>query len=130
MALPYLQLLSTATVSVLTLAAGLPAFAAADAGRGAALYASKCGGCHALDENRYGPAHRGVFGRKAGRARGYAYSSALSSSTIVWREDTLDRWLADPEKLIPGQRMSVSVPSEDDRRDIIAYLRARARTQE
>jgi cytochrome c len=119
------------SLSILILAArSLPAWSAADAARGATLYASKCGGCHALDENRYGPAHRGVFGRKAGSAPGYAYSEALSTSTIVWREDTLDRWLADPEKLIPGQRMSVSVPGEDDRRDLIAYLRARARKQE
>lgn len=130
MALPHRRLLSRAAVSIVILAAGLPAWSAADAARGATLYASRCGGCHALDENRYGPAHRGVFGRKAGRAPGYAYSEALSSSSIVWREDTLDRWLADPEKLIPGQKMSVSVPSEDDRRDLIAYLRARARTQE
>ncbi len=117
-------------ISIFTLAAGLPAWSAADAARGATLYASKCSGCHALDENRYGPAHRGVFGRKAGSAPGYEYSEALSSSKIVWLEDTLDRWLSDPEKLIPGQKMSVSVPSEDDRRDLIAYLRARARKQE
>jgi cytochrome c len=130
MALPHRRLISAATASILMLPAALPAWSAADATRGATLYASKCGGCHALDENRYGPAHRGVFGRKAGSAPGYAYSAALSSSTIVWLEDTLDRWLADPEKLIPGQRMSVSVPSEDDRRDLIAYLRARARKQE
>jgi len=127
---PHRRLLSAATVSLVTLVAALPAWSGADAGRGANLYQSKCGGCHALDENRYGPAHRGVFGRKAGSAPGYAYSQALSSSSIVWREDTLDRWLSDPEKLVPGQKMSVSVASEEDRRDIIAYLRSRARTQE
>jgi cytochrome c len=130
MSLPHRRLSSPAIASIVMLAAALPAWSAADAARGAVLYQSKCGGCHALDENRYGPAHRGVFGRKAGSAPGYAYSEALSSSSIVWREDTLDRWLADPEKLIPGQRMSISVASEDDRRDLIAYLRARARKQE
>ena len=100
---------------------------AADAARGAGLYESKCGGCHALDENRYGPAHRGVFGRKAGSAPGYAYSEALSTSSIVWREDTLDRWLSDPEKLIPGQKMNVSVAAAQDRLDLIAYLQAQSR---
>jgi len=79
---------------------------AADAARGAALYESKCGGCHALDENRYGPAHRGVFGRKAGSAAG---------------------WLSDPEKLIPGQKMNVSVAAAQDRLDLIAYLQAQSR---
>ncbi|HWM45095.1 MAG TPA: c-type cytochrome, partial [Burkholderiales bacterium] len=39
---------------------------AADAGRGKQLYESRCVGCHSIDENRVGPAHRGVFGRKAG----------------------------------------------------------------
>jgi len=130
MAVPPRRPLSIVIASILILPAGLPAWSAADAARGSTLYASKCSGCHALDENRFGPAHRGVFGRKAGSAPGYAYSEALSSSKIVWLEDTLDRWLADPEKLIPGQKMSVSVPSEDDRRDLIAYLRARARKQE
>ena len=100
---------------------------AADAARGAALYESKCGGCHALDENRYGPAHRGVFGRKAGSAAGYAYSSAVAASGVVWSAETLDRWLSDPEKLIPGQKMNVSVASAQDRLDLIAYLQAQSR---
>ena len=108
-------------------AAFLSGAKAADPARGASLYESKCGGCHALDENRYGPAHRGVFGRKAGSAPGYAYSEALSTSSIVWREGTLDRWLPDPEKLIPGQKMNVSVAAAQDRADLIAYLQAQSR---
>jgi len=85
------------------------------------------GGCHALDENRYGPAHRGVFGRKAGSAAGYAYSSAVAASGVVWSAETLDRWLSDPEKLIPGQKMNVSVAAAQDRLDLIAYLQAQSR---
>jgi cytochrome c len=108
-------------------AAFLSTAKAADAARGAALYESKCGGCHALDENRYGPAHRGVFGRKAGSAPGYAYSSAVAASGVVWSAETLDRWLSDPEKLIPGQKMNVSVAAAQDRLDLIAYLQAQSR---
>jgi len=108
-------------------AAFLSTAKAADAVRGAALYESKCGGCHALDENRYGPAHRGVFGRKAGSAAGYAYSSAVAASGVVWSAETLDRWLSDPEKLIPGQKMNVSVAAAQDRLDLIAYLQAQSR---
>jgi len=108
-------------------AAFLSTAKAADSARGAVLYESKCGGCHALDENRYGPAHRGVFGRKAGSAAGYAYSSAVASSGVVWSAETLERWLSDPEKLIPGQKMNVSVPSQQDRLDLIAYLQAQSR---
>ena len=36
--------------------------------RGKKLYESRCIGCHSIDENRAGPAHKGVFGRKAGSA--------------------------------------------------------------
>src|SRR5258708_555102 len=108
-------------------AASLQAASAGDAARGANAYGTLCAGCHAVDENRVGPAHRGVFGRKAGSAPGYGYSSALASSSIVWSEETLDRWLANPEKLIPGQRMSISVAKEADRQDLIAYLKSVSR---
>ena len=68
-----------------------------------------------------------MFGRKAGSARDYDYSEALASSKVVWSEETLDRWLSGPEKFIPGQKMSISVASEADRRDVIAYLKAQSR---
>jgi len=116
-----------AVVSVMVAAASLPAHSAGDAARGATVYESLCAGCHALDENRVGPAHRGVFGRKAGSAPDYDYSEALASSKVVWSEETLERWLSGPEKFIPGQKMSISVASEADRRDVIAYLKAQSR---
>jgi cytochrome c len=97
---------------------------AADAGRGKQLYESRCIGCHSIDENRVGPAHRGVFGRKAGSAEGYDYSPALKSSRLVWGEKTLDRWLTNPEATIPGQKMGFSAPSANDRADLIDYLRS------
>lgn len=109
------------------LAAAPPAQAAGDAARGEQLYLSRCGACHSLDENRAGPAHRGVFGRKAGAAGGYAYSPALKASGIVWNERNLDRWLADPEKLVHGQKMGFSVPGRRDRDDLIAYLKKASR---
>jgi cytochrome c len=116
-----------AVVSMMVAAASLPARSAGDAARGASVYESLCAGCHALDENRVGPAHRGVFGRKAGSAPDYDYSEALASSKVVWSEETLERWLSGPEKFIPGQKMSISVASEADRRDVIAYLKAQSR---
>lgn len=97
--------------------------AAGDAAAGLALYQSRCTACHSLDHNGIGPAHRGVFGRSAARAPGFDYSDALKASRLVWNEETLDRWLADPEKLVPGQRMGVSVPDAKERSDLIAYLK-------
>lgn len=98
--------------------------AAGDAVQGARLYQERCGGCHAVDAHRVGPSHRNVFGRKAGAAPAYDYSPALRDSAISWDEATLDGWLADPERLIPGQRMGYAVSSPGDRRDLIAYLRS------
>src|SRR5262245_62277938 len=95
----------------------------ADAERGSMLYDSRCIGCHSLDANRVGPAHRGVFGRKAGAATDYDHSPALRNARLVWDARTLDRWLADPEQLVPGQRMGYSVSEAPDRADLIAYLR-------
>jgi cytochrome c len=97
---------------------------AADTTRGQELYEARCGGCHSLDHDRIGPRHRGLIGRKAGAVAGFEYSPALRASRIVWSAATLDAWLADPERLVPGQRMSYSVPEAADRAALIAFLKA------
>ena len=74
---------------------------AGNAQRGATLYQDKCTGCHSIDSNRVGPAHRGVFGRKAGLAPGFAYSPGLKKSKIIWNDATLDRGLTNPQATIP-----------------------------
>ena len=94
-----------------------------DAARGAQLYEARCGGCHGADANRVGPAHRGVFGRRAGAVPGFDYSPALRASRLIWDARTLDAWLADPEATIPGQAMGYRVGDARDRADLIAYLR-------
>ena len=83
----------------------LPAIAA-DSVRGRELYEARCGACHSIDADRVGPRHFGVVGRRAGSVTTYDYSPALRVSTIVWTSTTLDRWLAEPESVIPGQRMT------------------------
>lgn len=109
---------------IAALAAAAPARAAiGDAQRGADVYDARCGACHSLDANRVGPAHRGVFGRKAGSAPGFAYSSPLKRSKIVWSEATLDPWLADPQKTIKGARMAYRLGDAQERADVIAYLK-------
>lgn len=99
------------------------AASAGDAAHGQVLYKTMCMSCHSIDYNGVGPAHKGVFGRKAGSAANYSYSPAVKASAIVWNEKTLDRWLANPEKLIPGQKMGYMVPDAKERADLIAYLR-------
>src|SRR6185295_20109550 len=81
---------------------------AADAVRGQQLYESRCGACHSIDENRAGPAHKGVYGRKAGLAKGFDYSSAVKASKIIWNATFFFNEPATTEKLIPGQKMGFS----------------------
>ena len=118
---PY-RLLGAACVALFA----FPALAAGDVAAGLALYQTRCAACHSLDYNGVGPAHRGVFGRQAAQAPGFAYSDALKASHLVWDEASLDRWLADPEKFAPGQRMGISVPEAAARRDLITYLKQAA----
>ncbi len=94
---------------------------AGDPAKGQSLYQA-CTGCHSLDENDVGPRHRGVVGRKAGAVPGYAYSAALRGSGIVWTPANLDRWLTNPQKLVPGAKMYFSIANPKQRADIIAYL--------
>lgn len=107
----------------LALAAQAAPAATGDADLGRNLYQSRCAACHSLDYNGVGPAHRGLWGRLSGQAPGFAYSDALRNARQTWNEDTLNRWLADPEKFAPGQRMGVNVPDAQDRAHLIAYLK-------
>ena len=68
-----------------------------------------------------------VLGRKSGAAPDYNYSAALRETAVRWSADTLDRWLAEPRKFIPGARMPVRVLDPATRRDIIAYLKSQER---
>ena len=102
-------------------AAGAPETASGDPARGKTLYQA-CMACHSIDEDDVGPRHRGVVGRVAGTVPGYAYSPALKDSHIVWDQDTLDRWLTNPQALVPGAKMFFAMPNARDRADVIAYL--------
>jgi cytochrome c len=102
--------------------AAVQARAGGDAAAGQRLYEQRCTACHSPDANRIGPMHRGVFGRKAGSVPGFEYSAAVKGSGLVWNERTLDAWLTDPQRLVPGQAMFFSVAEAKDRADIIAYL--------
>ncbi|WP_373489384.1 cytochrome c family protein [Blastomonas sp.] len=94
-----------------------------DATRGAAIYESNCIGCHSLDSNRVGPAHRGVFGRKAGSAPGFAYSTGLKKAKFAWDAARLDAWLTNPQAYVKGAKMGFRLSDAQRRADVIAYLK-------
>jgi len=96
---------------------------AGDAVHGEEIYNSRCVACHSPDANRVGPKHRGVVGRTAGSLPDFNYSKAVKNSGVVWDDQTLDKWLTNPQAFIPGQRMNFKVADPADRADLIAYLR-------
>ena len=79
-----------------------------DAAKGARAI-KPCLACHALQEGRQmtGPSLHAIMGRKAGGLAGFErYSAAIKGSPVVWTADTLNDWLANPQALIPGNRMA------------------------
>ncbi len=94
-----------------------------DAVHGKAVFEKRCTGCHAMDADREGPRLAGVYGRKAGSVPGFTYSAGLKNSGITWTDETLERWLSDPDMVVKDNNMSIGVPKAEERRDLIAYLR-------
>jgi nitrite reductase (NO-forming) len=98
----------------------------ASAGR---LVFRKCQACHSIEpgKNMLGPSLAGIIGRKAGTEAGYNYSPAMKSADIVWSLQTLDQYLSDPAKVVPGNKMPFpGLKTDHDRADVIAYLAAGA----
>jgi len=108
----------------LTLLSLCPALADGDAARGEARF-QDCAACHKLqaDANNVGPSLHEVFGRKAGAIADFRYSPAMKRSGITWTPETLDRFLVDPQAMVPANRMPYAgMANEGDRADLIAYL--------
>src|ERR1035438_7703619 len=82
-----------------------------------------CAPCHAADRNGVGPKISGVLNRTAGSVEGFRYSRAMKNSNIVWDEKSLDAYLAEPQKSVPGNLMPFSgIADAQKRSDLIAYL--------
>jgi cytochrome c len=85
-----------------------------------------CRTCHLTREgdNRLGPNLYKIVGRKAGSLPDYNYSSAMKDADFVWDESKLDRFIANPDEVVPGNNMKPygGLSSGDDRKKIIAFL--------
>ena len=97
--------------------------AGTDTGSGKDLFERRCSGCHSLDRDKEGPRLGGVYGRVAGSVESFNYSDALRNSRIVWDENSLEKWLAGPDKVVPETDMAFQVESATERGAIIAYLK-------
>lgn len=103
-----------------------PAAGEADAVRGKSIFERRCTGCHSLDQNREGPHLRGVYGRTSGSLSDFDYSPALKQAHITWNEASLERWLTDPDTLVPGNNMEFHVAKPQERSDLIGFLKETA----
>jgi cytochrome c len=54
----------------------------------------------------------------------FEYSPAVKQAHITWKEDTIDRWLTDPDLFVPGNNMEFRVPKAQERRDLIQFLKS------
>ena len=109
------------------LLAALPApYNTADLENGRRVFA-RCRSCHTIAEggpNMTGPNLHGVFGREAGTAAKYNYSTAVREADFAWDAARLDDWLENPRTFLRGTKMSFAgIPDETDRRDVIAFLK-------
>jgi len=89
-----------------------------------------CSTCHSLSpsQNGRGPTLNKIFGRRAGSVPGYAYSLALKNSGIIWNTASLQRYVSDPGKVVPGGKMEFAgIANPKQIQDLLAYLRQAAR---
>jgi cytochrome c len=102
--------------------------AGADPAQGERVF-QRCFACHSVvagEDKLPGPNLRGVVGRRAGTQPGFRFSPVLieaGARGLVWTRTTLDAYLADPERFLPGTEMAMPGLREPvDRRDVIDYL--------
>ncbi|TWB15466.1 cytochrome c [Nitrospirillum amazonense] len=135
---PRQNLFSAALMSVLAVGGASTARAAGDAANGAAVF-KKCAACHSAEQgvNKVGPSLFGVVGRPAGSISGYSYSPAVRQAAakgLVWSEETIVAYLANPHKYLGdfvgdpsvSNKMPFSLADEQQRRDVVAYLKSLA----
>ncbi len=91
--------------------------------RGKDIFVRRCSGCHSPDINKEGPRLRGIYGRKSAAIQGFGYSEALKKASIRWDDHTLDRWLTDPDAMVPDTDMAFRIANADERTAVIAYLK-------
>lgn len=93
---------------------------------GATLFLNQCGTCHTVEHGappRQGPNLAGVVGRKVGTLPGFSYSAGFAKAVWTWDAAALDRWLADPQAMIPGAVMLYRQADPATRKLIIDWLK-------
>eukprot|EP00271_Cylindrocystis_brebissonii_P013381 TRINITY_DN33169_c0_g1_i1.p1 TRINITY_DN33169_c0_g1~~TRINITY_DN33169_c0_g1_i1.p1 ORF type:complete len:178 (+),score=26.20 TRINITY_DN33169_c0_g1_i1:129-662(+) len=99
-----------------------------DPDRGELIFSHTCARCHTPIKG--GAAHRGpnlhgLFGGVAGaRLPDYDYTEAMRKKAVVWQDETLYVFLADPSRYVQGTKMEFAgLCTPKDRTDVLAYLK-------
>lgn len=108
-----------------------PAFAKlianADLKAGARYFERKCSQCHDAEKsggNFKGPHLWNVIGRMAATREGFRFSPAMKAVKKKWTYATLNYYLADTERAVPGREMNLTGIEDDaTRANVIAFLR-------
>jgi len=125
-----MQVCCVVPIALLLLLGSIGAAAAqAGAERGESIF-KKCKVCHDIGEgakNKVGPPLNDIVGRKAASVEGYPYSSdlkALAVQGFVWDEKNIDKYLENPKSIVgKGKMVFPGLKDEQDRKDVIAYLK-------
>ena len=97
----------------------------------------KCASCHNIGEgakNKVGPYLTGIIGRRAGSVEDFKYGKSIvaaGDAGLVWTEDEIFEYLADPRKYLRAKlddkkaksKMAYKLRKDEDRRNVIAYLK-------
>ena len=113
-----------ATIAILVFASAGSAGQAEDLAAGRTVFQQRCQMCHTVTpdgRSGVGPNLMGVVNRRVASAD-YAYSPALKGYKRRWTRKELDRFLAAPNKVVPGTRMIVSLPDPAQRANLISFL--------
>jgi cytochrome c len=85
---------------------------------------SECAACHSTDgTNGVGPSLKGIVGRGSGSAPGFAYSNAMKHAQLQWSAAQLDKYIANPQAVVPGNTMPYTGMADAAQRTaLITYL--------
>ena len=95
---------------------------------GKEVFNNNCRTCHSWkkDDNRLGPHLHAIVGRKAGSVAGFAYSGSMKNSGVTWDESSLDKFIANPDSVVPNNKMKpyTGIADAATRKQIIEFLKS------
>lgn len=116
--------LAGAAVLALGVLSGLaPSVGEAAEVAGASVF-TECAACHSTDgTNGVGPSLKDVVGRNSASVPGFAYSNAMKRAKLQWTAAQLDKYIASPQTVVPGNTMPYAGMMDATRRAaLVAYL--------